>query len=406
VEIASSWQDHCDIETDNDHVQYDLAESTNQNVLSIGLRAASALNNPLGTSGPDLKVTIPEMFGLEIVANDACELHLSLRNKMQGDAYISFVRGSLEIDKLRGESLSIKAKSAPVLIRKLIEGGIDMECSSLDAKMVNGDDINIKSAGSISIGALYCKRSNLSTTKGPAKLGVTTGAIELATKAGSIHVGGVDGSLTALAIGGDVVAQFNKLNPDVLSSLRANGGSVRAGINPAIPVRISGTAGQMGKAGSHFSDEGNGSKASTVYIKSEAFEGNISENGQSAVGFLPGEDSRKSGPTFKKSASAIGKINLEAAAEQSLGSSVMSTSRSGHPGGSSASDDSSWTGASIDMNATGDVEVETLSWIDVIRRKHGLEGASNFASRPRPGRTAATRHGKAWNDMMDPSKRG
>jgi hypothetical protein len=51
-------------------------------------------------------------------------------------------------------------------VEKLIEGNIELKASKFDAKMVNGDIVNINCTSSVSIGAVYSKNLVLKAQSG------------------------------------------------------------------------------------------------------------------------------------------------------------------------------------------------------------------------------------------------
>ena len=65
-------------------------------------------------------------------------------------------------------------------VKKVLEGDLSLRCAEVDAKMINGDFVNIHSSEHIRIGAMYSKRAKVSAVNGVGIDGVH-GTIEVST---------------------------------------------------------------------------------------------------------------------------------------------------------------------------------------------------------------------------------
>lgn len=62
-----------------------------------------------------------------------------------------------------------------VIVNKLLEGSSIIESKSLKAKMINGENVQLRAQGSIDVGAMYSLESALRTTKGNVHVGLMQG---------------------------------------------------------------------------------------------------------------------------------------------------------------------------------------------------------------------------------------
>lgn len=63
-----------------------------------------------------------------------------------------------------------------VIVNKLLEGSSVVQCKSLKAKMINGENVELVAAESIEVGAMYSLQSAItSATKGNVDLGLMQG---------------------------------------------------------------------------------------------------------------------------------------------------------------------------------------------------------------------------------------
>ncbi len=82
-----------------------------------------------------------------------------------GDLNISNSLGSVTIDKVKGTNIVVDNPNGNILIKKVLEGGVYLNCQKLYAKMINGDTVNIKSSDFTNVEAIYGKETNISSDK-------------------------------------------------------------------------------------------------------------------------------------------------------------------------------------------------------------------------------------------------
>ena len=88
---------------------------------------------------------------------------------------------------------------------------------------------------------------------------------------------------------------------------------------------------------------------------------------------------------------SLGKINPQGADEQSLNTLLSASNKvSESPNASAPIDDSDKNSLpKLSIKALGNVRLETLSWIQAIRRKYGLSETANAFDPNKIGRTAS-----------------
>ena len=90
-----------------------------------------------------------------------------MENKVQGNVSIETSGGSVILDKVRGENIDLDIGDATLNVKKVIEASaLNVSCSKLDAKMINGDMIDVKCMGEIQVGAMYSKEARLVSGRG------------------------------------------------------------------------------------------------------------------------------------------------------------------------------------------------------------------------------------------------
>lgn len=292
----------------------------------------------------DVHLILPEMFDVDVAAQ---EIALRTINKYHGDFSVQCKRGALSLEKVRGENITLACGSADVTVSKLLEGSAKVGCRSFSAKMVNGDNVQIKTMTGVDIGALYVKNVHINAASDGINLGAVHGNVNLELKKGPVKLKSLDGSATILAHSGNVSLQANKLHQGTTTHLEARSGSVEVMADPSIEAQL------------HCQKIGASSRNS-VDVSSENFQGDVTDSG--ADGVLVGRDESAPGSDVLG-----GKINLRAASQQSLRTHEQEESDDAPP---RALDEL----PRIEVRASGHIRVETTSWIDNIRRKYFAEG--------------------------------
>jgi DUF4097 and DUF4098 domain-containing protein YvlB len=350
ITITSGWRDHVEIENCNVKVVHDKVNNT----LII-------TNNDKGIVN-DMNIRIPEVFNLELQTDNA---NVNLRNKIHGDVAIKLNSGNISLDKVRGSNINLLAGQGNVTITKLLEGNIKLDANKLKAKMVNGDIIELSVIDNIDIEAMYAKKSFLKAIN-DTNIGIIHGQTKVICQSGNVTIGGLDGSFDILANEGNINLQLNKVKLN--SGALANKGRISVSVDPEI-----------------VTDVYLKSLTSNVSIISDAVDFQpLSPNNNNAIieGRLTGKSRSPKRPIFNRGTSLSGKINLEGADSQSM-QTIMND------------DDSLITLSKIDSSmkfvASGDIKLETLSWIEAIRRRHGLSNTEGTIPPKTVGRTASAK---------------
>eukprot|EP01035_Chromulina_nebulosa_P026072 gene26072-34084_t len=325
-----------------------------------------------------LSLKIPEYFNMSVQAK---ELEIIVRNKFQGDFSITSESGSVTIDKMRGSDINIDAGSSLVKVRKLLEGNANIIGSDITAKMINGDRIRIDSRSGIDIEAMYSKSASVACHRdGNISIGLLQGNIEAVTAGrGNTIISNIDGSFNVISQDGDVSLQINKLDQSLSSSASALRGNLTAKVNPDVAVNVlcESTSPQTSRSVLTISSDTYVPYLDTVSGGAQCEDAKIVEwittlpatLGQRKVGRLTGKSSpRLRNPHFSSQRSSVsGKINLQGAEEQSLRTfqrgDVNGEFRDGDGGEFHEDED-----VHLNLKASGNVCVESLSWMEAIRR--------------------------------------
>ena len=160
--------------------------------------------------------------------------------------------------------------------------------------------------------------------------------------------------------------QLNKLK--LKSEAIANNGSISVSVDPEI-----------------VTDVYLKSLTSNVSITSDAvdFQPSSTNNSNIMEGKLTGKSRAPKRPIFNRGTSSSGKINLDGADSQSM-LTIMNDTEDG-PLSLSKSD------SSIKFIASDSITLETLSWIEAIRRRHGLSDKIDTKPPKTVGRTASAK---------------
>ena len=410
INITTGWQDHCDIFCSYDtyprsecnwhtdpypfeplsmsDIQSRSNDSFVQGVIRFSASSDRVLNIfPIDSSAESIyiSVKVPEYFDFEITAN---ELDLIVRNKFQGNFSVHNDSGTIVIDKMRGSNITIDSGSSHVSVRKLLEGNCTISAGQLGAKMINGDLVSINTVnGGVDIEAMYAKTASVvCNSDGNINIGLLQGAISTETKGhGSTTVSNIDGSFDILAQEGEVKLQINKLDLSSPSSAVAVKGNISAKIDGEVAATLlceTTTGSSSGRKTLSIASDSYVSYVNTFDYENPVNSKNIPPKAQ-WIAALPAPltghrlAGRLTGPTAGKvrhsggGAASSGKISTASAEEQSL--RTFEKKRL---------DSSDRENIDIQLRARGSVRVETLSWMEVIRRKYGFTEKSEGTSPP------------------------
>jgi len=356
IKIISGWRDHVEIDNNNDiKINHDI----NNNSLIITTN--NKINNKIND---DICIRIPEVFNIELEGKNS---NITLCNKIHGDVAIKIDNGNIILDKVRGSNINIFAGKGNVIINKLLEGNIKLEANKLKAKMINGDIIDLNILDTINIEAMYSKKSYLNSTNN-INIGIIHGQTNINCHNGDINIEGIDGSFDIINNEGNIKLQINKVK--LKSEALSKKGNIIVSVDPEIVTNV------------YLK-----SLSSNISIISDAidFQQLYNNNNDNTIieGKLTGKSRAAKRPIFNRGTSLSGKINLEGADLQSMQTII--------------DDDNENTlfqtkiDSSIKLIASNNIKLETLSWIEAIRRRHGL-GDKDITKPPKNvGRTASAK---------------
>ena len=390
IEITTKWQDHCELlKFDTTKINHDSCDNSSHHNSELVLKALKDINDPklvnlyivrndleMGKFNDieeclNLSLSVPEYFNVSV---NASQLSLHIKNKFQGDLAVSSNEGEIFIDKLRGNMIHLDCWESSVSVKKLLEGNIHINCKNLIAKMVNGDKVDIRSEKKIEIESIYSKDCCFNALEG-VKIGQCHGNLKVKNEFRGVDVGGIDGSFDIISTNGNINIQVNKLDKTRQSTVTALMGSINGSIDPEIVANI------------ECSSLSPNSNRDTITIASDAFElfnnTKYTSDTFQKVGRFTGKSTITKRPSFQSNNSlSSGKVDLKAAENQSLINRNVDTSLH-------SSLEHNDLKIDIIFSSYKNIYVETLSWIEVIRRKYGFLDENEGTKPPSSvGRTA------------------
>ena len=335
--LCTAWQDHVDINVvdSKSHCDVKFEENVVDNLLVI----SDSEQNTLQQSKIDIAVTCPELCNITI---NARQLSLNVRNKLHGDVNVTCAGGTISLDKIRGHKLNFNCGNTDIVIHKLIEGNINVQrCKNFNSKLVNGDIINVECTERIKVGAVYSKNATF-CSKSSIEIDSTHGVCKLQNSNEDIKVNSLDGSCDILSESGNIFIHINKIDHNSNSTLVSKKGNTNVNIDAAVNTKF------LLK-----------SKAKELKIISNLFLHELMDDNY-VVGYhlqdLADKNSNDKGS---------GKINLSSAYKQSLYTFINDSVKDGKNITSSIA-------SSISINSYGSIQLETISWMDNIKKKYGL----------------------------------
>ena len=166
IRITSVWQDHCEVHWPSEEdrkkgtvVVVEEDDSVAHITFNDNDSKQLQPEQPIG-----INLYVPEIINIHIKGK---KVDLEVKNKVQGDISIETQQGSVVVDKVRGENIDIDIGEATLNVKKVIEASaLNVKCSTLDAKMINGDLIDVNCTGNIQMGAMYSKDARLVSGQG------------------------------------------------------------------------------------------------------------------------------------------------------------------------------------------------------------------------------------------------
>ncbi|KAG5183241.1 hypothetical protein JKP88DRAFT_195864 [Tribonema minus] len=283
-------------------------------------------------SGHELHLVLPESFGLWVHVNEG---KLTTTGKLKGDIHLRTDSGDIQVATIRGETVCLAAPHGSIAADTL-EGGITIECTTATVKKLLSNGARISAAGDVAIGGMYDAHALIEC---PASVTVDSshGHVEVRGGAREVRLLGVSGS-AAVSAGGDVQLNFDALQDGSRSEVATSDGSVSVSAPEDASCTVDVAAGDV--------------KIATAAFKGET---SVTTASGTIAGAAP-EPSRHGGG---------GKIDMQGAREQRLNTFVSGDRQ--RASGNMKSE------TALHIRApNGSVVLETLGWMDRIKRKHGF----------------------------------
>lgn len=239
---------------------------------------------------------------------------------------------------------------------KTLEGNISLLCDTLSAKMINGDSLAIHCRKDTDVGAIYGEKTFIRSNNG-LNIGLFRGSLNAEVEQGPVRIKGIDGQLQVKAVKGDIELQINSLKAHSTNSVSAEEGNIACSLDPEIIIAEARCTSKSGR--------------NAINISSDAFQAGHGHDSSSVVGRFTGESQNIKRPHFRTAngKSQSGKIDLIGAKRNWLESISKASVNNSVSSSSKESVDNPTT---FECQASGKINVKSVSWIDAIRSKHGL----------------------------------
>lgn len=164
VRITSVWQDHCEVHWRSEEEKNSGAVTVTEGDDGSAYITFDGSKQLQHEHKSAIDIRVPEIVNIYI---RGVHMNLEMKNKIQGDVSIDTQKGSVALDKVRGENIDLLIGDATLNVKKVIEASaLNIRCSKLDAKMINGDFIDVNCTGGVQLGAMYSKEARLVSSKG------------------------------------------------------------------------------------------------------------------------------------------------------------------------------------------------------------------------------------------------
>ena len=164
VRIRTVWQDHCEVHWHSEEQKKSGAVSVAREDDGFAHIIFNDSKQLQAEQDYKIDLRVPEIINIYV---KGANMNLEMENKVQGDVSIETSGGSVILDKVRGENIDLDIGDATLNVKKVIEASaLNVSCSKLDAKMINGDMIDVKCMGEIQVGAMYSKEARLVSGRG------------------------------------------------------------------------------------------------------------------------------------------------------------------------------------------------------------------------------------------------
>ena len=406
VQITTGWQEHVDLEhCDEAHFEVDVSQEHQyvHIVTSLESESDDHSDKPI-----KLHVVCPERFNVDIRACSNSILNLHMENKLEGDVSVSCSQGKVKLDKIRGVNITANCGNASIESRSLIEGAtVVLTGKQLKTKKLNGEAVHVSMERGVDIGSIYCQggmANVMNTGIGNVNIDLFNGILQLRNSDGNVRVANLDGWFDVETRSGHVDLQINQLtrrnvvldddDDDVDSGHSSLGcramtsdGNLAVAVDPNIRASI-------------LALSTNAASRGKVTIVSDTFKTLTAKTVSrlSTFGVFTGMVPITNSEDFSRTSSRSGKVNL-GAAEMVASLTAASSSNNDHMDTGVGTNDSTRLSTDaadesypdLHIQAHGHVRVETLSWIELIRRKHGFGSDSTKGPPAKAGRAASSK---------------
>lgn len=151
LNISSAWQDFYYIDDVPSAIRHQYVPK-NQ-TLHINLL------DTVVDSNLKFSICIPEYSNIKICG---VNVNVVLSKKINGNIIIDCSdRSLIHIDKARGETIRLHAANGSVIIKKTLEGNIDIRAKVVDAKMINSEKLYLSASTDVKVEALYVTKGDI-----------------------------------------------------------------------------------------------------------------------------------------------------------------------------------------------------------------------------------------------------
>lgn len=387
IRVLTKWQDHTEVNFSGPADGMNVIDSTDEQILEITDEYFKGEGSKIG-----IDVVTPQSINLFVRAH---EMDLRVDSKLEGDVNISCKSGSVSLEKIRGMNVNIDVGHASLQSSKLIEGeSVNIKAHDFTGKMVNGARIDISLKESMKVQAMYIEDLANIAVERNIDIGLFNGTGTIRSEQGNVSVRNIDGHFDISSGKGSVNLQVNNMSsnatgePNQATSYRGN---LQVAIDPEIVAAVDCANTSTGNRAvvtivSDSFEEFSELKPSLLEETRESSQapGESSQAPERSArriqGRLTGQSSAAKRPPLDigSGASRSGKIDLD---------NVAQLSETMNAGKEKEGDES----FDLVLMAYGHIRMETLSWIEAIRRKHlGDDANADNNKNVELGRTASS----------------
>eukprot|EP01031_Cornospumella_fuschlensis_P026581 gene26581-32124_t len=355
INVTSQWRDTVDWDNSDD-VEVSFEHDHGDIFFSI------SAHKPLDCAENKRKFNIrtPEMINLDVSSTNTFEL--VTKNKLQGDLCISSKeKCSLSLNKVRGESIELAVPQGIVTVTKSLEAQqASIDCQSFSIKMANVNKLSLQAEKGGKFNALYTQITRALVRHGDLEVDLVRGHLQAKAVNGNLTAQQIDGGLELHSMNGQVTAQVNSLlSPR--SEVQARG-QVMVTLNPEIRgyMECAAPVGRIHVDLSTFISHQEPPSTTSTSDRTKALTGEL------GALIIP------SPPNWVKKSAQSGKIDLLGAEYAALQKAKMHHADSGAKAtGNGIKRENNGVKLMVKSQA-GDVALKGSSWMDVIKKKHGV----------------------------------